>query len=351
MAARSSAPVLGALCSSGPAKSKSQKAADAVARGPDVPDDERITPRDVHQPQPWVISVGYRYQPSWRPFVGTVEQKKLETAGTSVKNAYHLFDISVERQLTNRFSLTASLPVLFASRYQFYVPTGTFHVEGIGDMTVGGRAWIFRPSAEGGGNIAVGASLKLPTGKDNATGPATNARGQAIVATADQSIQAGDGGTGFVIDTQAYRPFWFKSTLYFTGSYLFNPTDTNGVSSSQIRFRETVLSVTDQYLARGGISHGVPGIPGLVVTFGGRWEGVPVRDLLGKSDGFRRPGYAISADPGFLYTRWGYVFSCNVPWAIERNLRRSVPEIENGFRDDVAYFADYLVVLGFSRRF
>lgn len=92
-------------------------------------------------------------------------------------------------------------------------------------------------------------------------------------------------------------------------------------------------------------------MPGLTVTFGGRWEGVPVRDLLGQSNGFRRPGYAISADPGFLYTRWGYVFSCSVPWAVERNLRRSVAEIANGFRSGDAAFADYTLVLGFSRRF
>ena len=61
-------------------------------------------------------------------------------------------------------------------------------------------------------------------------------------------------------------------------------------------------------------------------------EAIPVRDAFGKSNGFRRPGYAISADPGFLYSRWGYVFSCNVPWALERNRRRSVPDIANGIR-------------------
>jgi len=316
-----------------------------------VPDAERITPREVYKPQLWVISVGYRYQPSSRGFLGTVEQKQEEITHTQIQNIYHLFDISVERQLTERFSATASLPVLFAYRNQLYVPIGKFHVDSIGDMTVGGRAWIFRPSNEGGGNVAIGMSLKLPTGKYNATGEAKDGRGKSIIATADPSIQGGDGGTGFVIDTQAYRPVWFKSMLYFTGSYLFNPRDTNGVNSSRIRFRETVLSVPDQYLVRGGISHAVPRIPGLVVSFGGRWEGVPVRDLLGGSNGFRRPGYAISADPGFLYTRWGYVFSCNVPWAIERNRGGSVPEIESGFRDGDAAFADYTLTLGFSRRF
>jgi len=343
--------VLGALCSAAPTKTKAQKEAEDAAKGPAVADEDRITAREVYKPQPWVITVGYRYQPSSRHFVGTVEQKQREINGNQIQNIYHLFDISVERQLTRRFTATASLPVLFAYRNQLYNPVGKYHVDSIGDMTIGGRAWLFRPPTEGGGNIAVGLSLKLPTGKYNATGVAKNARGETIVATADQSIQAGDGGTGFAIDMQAYRPIWFRSMVYLSGSYLFNPRDTNGVNSFRTRPGETVFSVSDQYLARGGISHSVPRIPGLVVTFGGRMEGVPVRDLLGASNGFRRPGYAISADPGFLYNRWGYVFSCNVPWAIERNRRRSVSDMANGIRTGDAAFADYVLTLGISRRF
>jgi hypothetical protein len=131
---------------------------------------------------------------------------------------------------------------------------------------------------------------------------------------------------------------------------LFNPRDTNGVSTFRSRRGEEVMSVSDQYLVRGGIARAVPKVPGLVVTFGGRMEGVPVRDLLGRSNGFRRPGYAISADPGFLYSRWGYVFACSVPWAIERNRRRSVTDIANGTHGDAA-FADYALTLSFSRRF
>jgi hypothetical protein len=315
-----------------------------------VSDDERITSRDVRKPQPWVVTVGYRFQPSSRHFVGTVEQTQREALHNQIQNTYHLFDIAVERQLTPRFSATGSLPVLFAYRNQLYVPKGEYRVRGIGDMTLGTRAWLFRPPTESGGNVAVGISLKLPTGTPDSTGTAIDAQGNTITATADQSIQAGDGGVGFVLDTQAYRPTWFRTMAYFSGSYLFNPRDTNGVRTFRRRAGEEVMSVSDQYLVRGGIARAVPGIAGLVVTFGGRWEGVPVRDLLGKSNGFRRPGYAISADPGFLYARWGYVFSCNVPWAIERNRRRSVSDIANGVHGDAA-FADYAVTLGLSRRF
>ncbi len=88
----------------------------------------------------------------------------------------------------------------------------------------------------------------------------------------------------------------------------------------------------------------------MAVTLGGRIEGVPVRDAFGKSDGFRRPGYAISVDPGFLYAVNRYIISCNVPWTVERNRRRSLSDYQNGTHGDAA-FADYTLILGVSRRF
>ena len=318
--------------------------------GPKVSDEERITAREVWKPQPWLVTVGYRYQESFRHFIGTVEQKQREVLGTQIRNTYHLFDVAVERQITKRFSLTGSLPVLFAYRNQLYNPRGEYRVNGIGDMTLGGRAWIFKPPTENGGNIAVGASLKAPTGRNDTTGMALTSKGVPVEATADQSIQAGDGGWGFVLDMQAYKPVKYGFMVYASGSYLFNPMDTNGVNTFRTRPGEGVMSVSDQYLARAGVSRSIPKVPGLVVSFGGRFEGVPVRDLIGDSNGFRRPGYVISADPGFLYYRWGYVFACNVPFALERNRRRSVTDIVNGIHGDAA-FADYALTIGFSRRF
>jgi hypothetical protein len=138
--------------------------------------------------------------------------------------------------------------------------------------------------------------------------------------------------------------------LYFSGVYLFNPRDTNGVSTFRARRGEEVMSVADQYLFRGGISRAVPKLRALTVTFGGRIEGVPVRDAFGKSNGFRRPGYSISLDPGFMYNWRGYVFSCNVPFAVERNRKISVTDYQNHTHGDAA-FADYALIIGFSRRF
>jgi hypothetical protein len=279
-----------------------------------------------------------------------VEQKQREAARNQIQNTYHLFDVSVSRRILRRWTLNASLPLLVADRNQLYVPRGEFRVAGLGDMTIGGRAWIFRPPTESGANVAIGLSLKLPTGIYNATGRALDRAGNPIIATADQSIQAGDGGTGFALDIQAHKPTIFRSTLYFSGTYLFNPRNTNGVSTFRTRRGEEVMSVADQYLYRGGVSRAVPKVRGLAVMFGGRIEGVPVRDLLGKSEGFRRPGYAISLDPGFLYVRRGYLFSLNVPFAVERNRRKSVTDHVNGVHGDAA-FADYALILSLSRQF
>jgi hypothetical protein len=197
--------------------------------------------------------------------------------------------------------------------------------------------------------MSVGMSLKLPTRKYNATGLAVQ-NGQQIIATADQSIQAGDGGTGFTLDVQGFKRFYASTQLYFAGVYLFNPRNTNGVSTFRRNIREQVMSVTDQYLYRGGIARAVPKIRGLAVSFGGRMEGVPVRDALGGSDGFRRPGYAISIDPGLMYVRGLYAFSTNGPYAIERNRKRSVADIVGGGHGDAA-FADYSIMFSLSRRF
>jgi hypothetical protein len=259
----------------------------------------------------------------------------------------------VQRQISRRWSLNGSVPLLIASR-DLRPSSSTRGIERLmsqGDMTVGARAWLFRPPTESGGNIAIGMNLKLPTGAYNATSRLVNARtGQSVVVTDDQSIQAGDGRVGFSLDFQAFHPAPLGTMLYLAGSYLFNPANTNGVSTFRSLPGEEVMSVADQYLIRGGIGRTVPWVRGLAVTFGGRWEGVPVRDVFGGSDGFRRPGYGISADPGLLYARGSYIFACSIPWAVERNRKISLADYRNHTHGDAA-FADYSLNFSVSRRF
>jgi len=172
-----------------------------------------------------------------------------------------------------------------------------------------------------------------------------------IKATADPSLQPGDGGWGFVLGTQAYKALWRHSDLYAQGQYLFNPEDTNGVASFRSQPGQSIISVTDQYLFRTGISQGVPKIRGFAASFGVRGEGVPVRDLLGNSDGFRRPGTIISIDPGIMYNFHRTIFSVNGPWALYRNRPPSVPELQNNTKNGDAFFADYTVIASISHHF
>lgn len=304
----------------------------------------------------WSLSVGYRKQASSRHFVGTQEQKQRDALNTPIVNNIHLFDIGVSYQFNPRWSFSASVPFMVANRERPKEldlvnnrPTAgdqRFHSAGIGDASIGARMWLFRPPTEWKGNIQLGFSLKMPTGNDNVTDTVPTIRGP-VTQVVDQSIQLGDGGWGFGLDWQAFKAVK-RSTLFFTGSYLFNPLDTNGVLTGRSRKSEAVMSVSDQYLYRGGIAH--PLGHHWSVSAAGRMEGVPVRDAFGKSNGFRRPGYAISIEPGVNYSRGKDIWTFSLPVPIERNRKTSVPDMIDHTHGDAA-FADYIIVAGYSHRF
>jgi hypothetical protein len=111
------------------------------------------------------------------------------------------------------------------------------------------------------------------------------------------------------------------------------------------------MSVTDQYLYRAGVSQGMPKLRGLALSLGVRGEGVPVRDLLGDSDGFRRPGSIVSLDPGLIFNYKRDTFAVNGPWALYRDRPSSVPEIQNHTINGDAFFADYTVIASLSHHF
>ena len=60
-------------------------------------------------------------------------------------------------------------------------------------------------------------------------------------------------------------------------NYLLNPEDTNAVPTFRTQPGQGVMSVTDQYLYRGGISQSVPKVRGFVISLGIRGELVQAR--------------------------------------------------------------------------
>ena len=214
-------------------------------------------------------------------------------------------------------------------------------------MTVGAKFWLFRPPTESHQNIQIGFALKLPTGKPNVTGLISGVPNPSpIPTTVDQSIQLGDSGTGFVFDYLAYKYLPRGFTLFSSGIYLFNPRNTYTATTPGAR----VLSVSGQYLFRGGVGYEVRQLHGIALSIAGRDEGVPARDIIGREDGFRRPGYAVSVEPGIQYGRGRNLWSFYYAIAVHRDRTRSVSDVRNGTHGDAA-FADNLISIGSSRSF
>ena len=299
------------------------------------------------------ITTGFRTYSSFRHYVGTVYQVQRAIKHNAIVNHVDLFELDLNYQLTPRLSLIASVPGMEATRHGQSSPLNVYRSGGIGDVTVGVQSWVFRPPTENHGNVNISAQLKLPTGINDAKGYKINSDGSTTLEPFDESIQPGDGTWGFSLATEAYHPVNWKTAAYFTGSWLFSPQDTTGVPTFRGAPGEGVVSATDQYLWRGGFSRPVTGVHllrGLALSIGGRMEGVPVRDAFGSSNGFRRPGYVISIEPGMMYEHGRYTFYASGPWAMERNRKISVTDIANNSHGDAA-FADYTVIAGLSRFF
>jgi len=297
-------------------------------------------------PGKWTVSFGYRWQDSFRHFVGDVEQPQRVAQNTQQENKIHLFDVGLSYRVSRRWSVNMSAPIMDADRIN-HRNSGVTHSAGFGDMTFGAKFWLWRPPTESHQNIQIGFSLKVPTGKPDVVSAVTGAT-TAVTSptTVDQSIQLGDAGVGFAIDYLAYKALPARLTLFSTGVYLFNPRNTYTATTPGSR----ALSVPDQYLFRGGVAYAVPKLRGISVSVAGRDEGVPARDKIGREDGFRRPGYAVSIEPGLEFARGRNVWSFSYGIAVLRDRTRSVQDVKAGTHGDAA-FADGVLILGYSRSF
>jgi hypothetical protein len=303
-------------------------------------------------PGQWEVGLGYRHQFSFRHFVGDVEQTQRIAQGTQVMNKINLLNFYTTYQATPRFSFTVDMPLLLASR-RSNNSAYTTTAQGIGDVTIGAQGWVWDPRENTSGNVQIGFGMTLPTGRNNVTNTvdALTGKGPQTVVL-DYSVQPGSGGYGILLQWVSFKNV--KATqLYFNGSYVATPQNTTNVLRSATALSNPLTqyaSISDQYLLQAGIAYPIKKVGGLTVTFGPRWEGVPAKDLIGDSLGFRRPGYALSLEPGFQYARKGNVFTFNIARAILRDRTRSLPDRMTGGHGDAA-FADWVWLASYSYRF
>ncbi|MEZ4859242.1 MAG: transporter [Flavobacteriaceae bacterium] len=311
------------------------------------------------------LGVNYRYFKSFRHFRGTEEEPDRVANETEVVNHSHSWDFSINYGITKRMYLGITIPTVINTRSSLYEHgRNSRHItysRGLGDIRVGVGYWILNPETHENGNIALGAGIKLPTGDYNAADIFYNVGvdGRPEVRPVDQSIQPGDGGFGFTIDFQVYQKMATDFYAYAGGFYLLNPRDINETRTfretlSPVLQNEAIMSVPDQFSLRGGFSYTFSGT--FSSSLGARYEGIPVEDLIGDSNGFRRPGNVLSIDPGITFRKNNFSLNLNVPIAVRRERPQSLTDIETSnltgqFRNGDAAFADYLINLGISYSF
>jgi hypothetical protein len=308
----------------------------------------------------WSASFGWRHQKSDRHFVGSHYEEQRDDQESQVINNLNMADVSIRYQATKRVELSLGVPFVMATRSQALRSQGVqleryqTNARGIGDVVLSARRWMFDPDTHLGGNLQLGVGVKLPTGSNNVTdtfrrlesGTITN-----VVRTVDQSIQPGDGGFGIIVDYNVFKGMAGGNvTLYSSGAYLANPQETSRVLTYRGGAGERIMSIADQYLLRGGAAFAVPGMQNVSAAAGLRIEGVPVRDLIGGSQWFRRPGIAVSLEPSITFNRGPNGVTVGIPIAIYRNRFVSVWDEERGGHGDAA-FADWLLMFGYSRKF
>ena len=279
----------------------------------------------------WQLTTSFFHFYSDKHYVGTEPNTNINAYRGPV-NVRSQFDFDLAYALTDRWTLSLDIPV----QHQTYnlhrefpesgttdpVPLNTGS-NGIGDITARAGYWLFSPKHQRG-NVFVSLGLEMPTGNDYVT---SNLYGREV--PVDISVQPGNGAWGVVPTVQAFRSFRHFS-VYGVATYLINPRNTTGTPAffSALRDPNTtnVNSSTDQYVAEFGGAVPTP-IRWLSFTTSYRFSGVPVNDLFGPSDGFRRPADLQYISPGLQVNLFGRTVNFSIPIVTHINVK---PRIING---------------------
>ncbi len=311
------------------------------------------------------IGVNYRYFKSFRHFRGTEEEPDRLSNNTEVINHSHAWDFFATYGITERLYSSITIPTVINTRSSLYEhgrdERNVTFSRGLADIRFGVGYWLFDVEKSPNGNLALGLGVKLPTGSYNASDIFYNVgpNGEPQTRPVDQSIQPGDGGFGITLDFQVYQKFATDFFGYASGFYLINPRETNGTRTfretlSPILENESIMAVPDQYSLRGGLSYTLS--PTISTSLGARFDCVPVKDLLGGNEGFRRPGNVLSVEPGLSFMRSNFTINLNVPFAVRRERPQSITDLQTeeltgNPRNGDAAFSDYVINLGVSYRF
>jgi hypothetical protein len=315
------------------------------------------------KPRECLVTISFRTYRAFRDYQGSTALPVPSPPDIYAKTRVNLLDVAVTRALTNRFSLSFEMPVLWASRETYaehdFVSPHTMRSRGLGDARVIGNVWLLHPDQHEDQNLALKLGVKIPIGRNDAKDYSYRETGP-VLRPVDPAIQPATGGWGILFGAQGFKRFSTDTSVYFDGIYLSNPLEMNGVESpygdrpeiTQGDIGYQIASVSDQFLTRIGFSQSVPQLRGLSVNFGLRTDGVRARDFIGGSDGYRIAGYSVSVDPGLSFS-WAKNFvEVTFPITVKGHGSKSLADIRtNSPYAGIATIADSQFIVGVSRRF
>ena len=287
-------------------------------------------PQYDQEPVKWLVAVNSRYSEFNDTYSGSNNLNLSQEDQTFSRTV--IIDLTVAKFFENGWSVAVDIPFMSVSRKNWQDHGAdkikhTTHSFGLSDIRIAAYKWLFDVTEPHRGNIQVGLGLKFATGDYQYQDYFYRPEGK-VVAPVNLTVQLGDGGTGITTELNAFYTLSKTISLYANGFYLFNPRDQTGVSSTMGRAPTEVqkeagidvISVPDAFLFRGGANFTMS----KWLLWGGiRFEGSPVYDAFGGSNGQRRAGYAVSIEPGLNYKFKNSTFFVFVPLPVYRTTKQT----------------------------
>ena len=301
----------------------------------------------------WNLTITGRNSTADIHYNGTERQRQRETEQTYVVNRQNSVTTTISYQATPRVSLNAGIPFIEAS---WGIPSpraggpstrANENARGIGDITTLARLSLLSPSSHRSWNVSLGGGVKFPTGHNGATDVFPDGNGDNNVERyVDISVNPGDGGWGLISDLQAYKVMG-RFVTFGSGTWLLNPRNTGAPSRGNVATTTSptnVNTVSDQFIFRAGTSVAVT--RRISASLAWRMEGVPRYDLIGRSEGFRRPGVEMYWEPGITVMSGRHAISLNVPIGYYFNRFRNPNTATRGD----STFPEYVAIATYSMR-
>ncbi len=302
------------------------------------------------QAHEWEVGAFFRRLTADEWFVGREINEAAAPFGKPLYLDINSLDLSLAYGLTSRASITLTVPFSYGTHSRLYADKVRHKVaaRGVGDVNAIATVWLLDPALAGDQNVALGIGLKAPMGNNRVEDAFFAADGSVSRRVVDQAIQLGDGGWGVIVQSQGYRRLSERLNAYAFGSYLIAPKKKTDVPSP---LTGVTLSVPDVYSVRAGVAYALFPLRPLTTTLGARFDGIPLRDVVGGGDdGFRRPGYTLFLDPGASLQVGRHGLTASVPIRLRQNFSRSLIDRERGLAGG-GDLARYLVFAGYTVRF